>query len=111
MKRGTSLIGIVIALAAGFAIGWQIGSTRPATGAIELRESFTGSIMQIDAGGGHACVVPDSPLPKDQRCSTLLRRSDAPPLHVGDHVGISRQLIRTQDQVLTEVFVIYLPPP
>lgn len=112
MTRATSLIAIVIALVAGVAIGWQIGGGMGrAAGPIELRESFSGSIAQIDAGGGHACVVPDSPLPKDQRCATILRRPDAPPLRVGDHVGISQQMIRTQDQVLTEVFVIVLPAP
>lgn len=53
---------------------------------------------------------PDSP---DRRSRVAQRCSfgDAPPLHVGDHVGVSRQMIRTHDQVLTEVFVIYLPPP
>lgn len=98
------------ALLATFVLGWN-GALRSAhsESPVQLRETFTASITQLSAGGEGACVVRDGSPADLPICSALVRRVGAAPLAVGDHVTVSRQVLRTAPGFDSEVLVVLLP--
>jgi hypothetical protein len=98
---------VAVAVGAGW---WWIARVSPSTDPLRITGFFTGTVTDVDLTGAAVCVAPEAG--GDKRCGASYQSPGSPKLHVGDHVGVAVELMRTtKPGVSSEVYVIYDPQP